>query len=149
VIFSCENADLDGILFISEHELENRLLRHSRLSHYIAHDVPLKELGTGSEEHLECTILSLARRYFLAALFKYVSAEFKHRNCSCVLLDVQRFRSGASTRQVIAELRKLLDAQPSIDRAEFMNRLFEISGRVRLKVRAEGSSSQCKFKNLI
>lgn len=148
-LFSCENPDLDGILFISDHELENLLLRHSKLSHFIAHDVAIREFGTRSEEYIENAILSLARRYFLAALFKYVSAEFKHRNCSCVLLDVQRFRSEASTLQVITELRKLLDAQPSIDRAEFMNRLFEISGQVRLKVRQEGSSSQSKLQNLI
>jgi hypothetical protein len=76
-------------------------------------------------------------------LFEYVSAEFKYYNAMCDLLDVGRFRGDQSTREVIQEMRRLIDRQKVMTRADFMQRFFGISKIVREKIREDGNTRKC------
>jgi hypothetical protein len=147
--FVIGGTDFDGIVFLCDHELETLLLRHAQVSLFIVNDASIKDLGVRLQEDVDRDYVQLARRFFIAALFKYVSAELKHHDPACDLLDVGRFRSGMGTMEVIREMKHLIDQQGGMNRADFLQRLYRIWGKVRTNMRDDGDTAEVRLQYVL
>lgn len=72
-IFSIDDPNLEGVLFLAEHELENILLRQADLCHYIVNDETLVGVGGKKRDEVMATIASTIERQFAGAVCKYAS----------------------------------------------------------------------------
>jgi hypothetical protein len=70
-----EVDDLDGVMFLAEHETENILINYADIVTYIENDVSLHGLGKRSASDIDDSIEEVVYRQYWAALCKYVSYE--------------------------------------------------------------------------
>ncbi|MGH7027487.1 hypothetical protein [Brevundimonas sp.] len=66
-------AGLEGVIFLSGHELENVVLLHGEIYELIAKNVSLQSMGKADAADVRKTLLALTPRFFIAALMKYAS----------------------------------------------------------------------------
>ncbi|CAN7274043.1 hypothetical protein [Mesorhizobium sp. RIZ17] len=72
-IFSLGDPNLEGVLFLAEHELENIILRQANVCHYIINDETLMGVGAKSRDDVAAAITNTIERQFAAAVCKYAS----------------------------------------------------------------------------
>jgi hypothetical protein len=138
-LFSVAKPELDGILFLAEHEVENILLRHADVFGYITNDAKLGSTGERDPGVVRRDIAELTRRFFRAALFKYASANMYCGGKMAGILNVARFRGDESSLAVARALRTQLSAQ-GIDWQAFMAEVFDITRILRARFK---QSSMC------
>lgn len=78
LLFIVDKAELEGLIFLAQHEVENLLLLYGDLRGLIQRDVDFRKFGTLSGEEVDQQIARVARRFFCAALFKYASMTLRY-----------------------------------------------------------------------
>ncbi len=137
-IFVLNDAALDGILFIAEHEVENLLLRFSGVSSFILNDVRIAGAGTRDINVIEKELGDLARRFFVAALCKYASAHLRARGSTAGILNVDRFRSRTeSTRDIVKSIKTRLAEEGPAHVTDLMREIRSIMKVFRAHVRGQ------------
>ena len=87
ILFGLEGEENAGLLFLSEHELENLVLCHARLPDFIAQNVPFALIGTRPVETVERELATLAKRFYLLALLKFAAGRFHAAGTPCKAID--------------------------------------------------------------
>ena len=149
IVFELDTPELEGILFLVDHEIENVILRHSNLTGYIQnHVTKIKSLGSRNVTEIDDQLLSLARRFFIAALFKYASAHLKATGAGCGVLNVDRFRAPGSVLAVVRAMKQLVQAEGAVNPSAFMREVFAIARLLRSRVQTETMSAQKKGEHI-
>ena len=135
-LFVLELGECDGICFLGAHELENVLVCHTKLSEFVENNVNIKELGSRNREEIEKEMAKLARRFYVAALLKYASAELYFRGIGKRILDVGHFRSSGSLLGEIRRAKEKIWSEFPDDGGEFRRQLLEICHRAKRRMKS-------------
>ena len=137
-----------GILSLADQELENLLIRYGGICDYLANDVSLRNLSTRTKGDIEKTLRRLTRRFFLAAVFKYVVQHFHHHELQFPRIDFGKLQDPSfSTGKLRVELRK----QTSGDHGSwerFVKEVYAILGALRSRFRDENMSQSLRDLHL-
>lgn len=133
IFFAVEGEGLDGLIFLSENELENLILCHSKVAHFIARNVPIQQLGQVSVAEIERLIEQVAGRFYLFALVKFTMIDFHRGGTECkgigkiggLFLDRTRGIATIMRDDVQAEIGK------QVDWPQFLERLRALAKRLR------------------
>jgi hypothetical protein len=87
VLFRVARDDAEGLLFLSEYELENIVLCHANVPDFLAAHVPFAAIGTVPIEQLQRKLLTLTRRFYLLALLKFTAGRFHRAGTPCGAVD--------------------------------------------------------------
>ena len=148
-IFTLDSEDFEGIIFISFHELENVIICHSRISAFAVNNVRMRQLGQLNKLDVESMLITFARRYYIAALFKYTSAHLLSIGLNSKILDVNNFRSDKSIFTEIKSTKKVITGKHNICISDFMKELFKISKITRKFLRCHGTDQSERNKHIV
>jgi hypothetical protein len=134
-IFQTEAVDLDGLMFLSEYELENLLICHAQLSKYIINNVTVADLGSRKIEDVEATINTFALRFYFFTLIKFTMVELHREDRPCKgigkigghFLD----REAGVTKIMRDHVRPHIEGQ--LDWTEFATALRDLSDDIRAR----------------
>lgn len=90
-IFTLDDPELDGVMFLADHEAENILLRHTDVCHYVVADTTLIGMHGRKAGEVRDFINAIVDRYFSSALCKYTSARLHTANSITGILDSRMF----------------------------------------------------------
>ncbi len=79
-VFQVPGEGLEGVIFLSEHELENIIIRLSDVVTFIAHDDALGDVGRKSAGGLKQELEAVIDRQFAGAVCKYASMKMNSEN---------------------------------------------------------------------
>lgn len=140
LLFRSEAAPLRGLLFLSEYELENLLIRHSPIARLIKNHVPIRDLGTLEEAEIQQTIDRFGRRFYLFSLVKFamVGLHSEERACKGVAKIGGQFLDRKQSAATV--MRKTVKPQISdqLDYEEFRAAVRALAKRLRKRYDAEG-----------
>ncbi|URK89511.1 ATP-binding protein (plasmid) [Rhizobium sp. RCAM05350] len=105
--FVVDDPELEGVLFLADHEAENILLRHSDVCHFIVNDTPLAGMKSRTADEVRKYINGIVDRYFSSAICKYTSARLHSANAMAGILDSGMFFNDLSRSKFL----KLLQAK--------------------------------------
>lgn len=148
-IFVINGSAYEGILFIAGHELENILIGYSDLTTFAIHNVALRELGQRDAIEVHKQLISFARRFFIAALFKYTSAHMRAEGIGSEIVDVDRFLSEESILDVIRAMKSVVKTKGEIPPEAFMKQLLKIARLLKTRVERERMTRELKDGHLI
>ncbi|HCL3251941.1 TPA: hypothetical protein N2A09_005774 [Pseudomonas aeruginosa] len=136
-IFVTDDPELEGVLFIGEHEVENILLRKGDLCNYIVADTTLSAMGRNNPADVRLVLERIVALYLLGALCKYASARLHSNGQMSGILDTKIFGSETSRLRplIFAKLKEQVEAaQGSWD--EFRNELKDLIRKVSFKIKS-------------
>lgn len=87
VLFTVDGEENAGLLFLSEHELENVVLCHANVSEFLSSHVPFSAIGSRPIDVVERELLTLTRRFYLLALLKFTATRFHIAGTPCKAID--------------------------------------------------------------
>lgn len=132
-LFQTNDESFDGLVFLSEYELENLLLRHTHIANFIVNDVVVADLGTRDQGKIQTEFDTLTLRYFLFSLIKFAMIEFHSDTRPCK--GVGKIGGEFLTQQVGAA--KLMRAnvkaaiEPQMDWQEFLEEMHRLMRLIR------------------
>lgn len=141
-IFTLDGEEFDGIIFMSFHELENVLVCHSNITAFAANNVRMQNLGQVKQVDAEKQLITIARRFYIAALFKYTSAHINATGQNLDILDIANFRSDKKILTEIKYIKSIIPEDDSSSISYFMRQLFEISKMIRKHTKRNGISQK-------
>lgn len=106
VLFSLAGAEHDGLMFLSEHELENIVLCHARVPEFLSAHVPFVAIGSRPVAVVERELVTLARRFYLLALLKFAAGRFHAAGTPCKAVD--QYSGLFDTPQGVAQILRFL-----------------------------------------
>ena len=134
-LFVLELVETDGICFLGAHELENVLVCHTKLPEFVEKNVNLRELGTRDRDEIQKDVAKLARRFYVAALLKYASAQLYFLGIGKHILDVDHFRSAGSLLCEIRRAKRKIYSEFSDEIPAFRRELLEIGRRAKRRMK--------------
>ncbi len=130
--FVVDDPELDGVLFLAEHEAENILLRHTDVCHYVVKDRTLAGMHTRSADEVRQLINRVVDRYFSSAVCKYTSARLHSARAISGILDSGMFFNDLSRTGFLKLLKAKVTAAGcswEVFRSEFKSLLRLIKAR--------------------
>ena len=128
VWFELQKTGCAGILFLSNHELENVLVGHSNLSEFVEYNLKPRMLGTRNRRDIEREISKQVRRFYVAALIKYTWGHMYSVESTAGIGNVDHFRSDNSTIEEIRFAKQNIEKEFLRNAKEF-RREFVLIGR--------------------
>jgi hypothetical protein len=86
-LFAVEGPEMDGLLFLPEHELENLVLCHVDIPTFVAQNVPFTQIGSVSAGEIRAELVTLAKRFYLLALLKFAAGRLHAAGTPCKVVD--------------------------------------------------------------
>jgi hypothetical protein len=142
-------AGLEGVIFLSGHELENLVLLHGEIYELIAKNVGLSAMGKASAADMRKTLLALTPRFFIAALLKYASLYVGLTVGASVSIKGGLFVDPkASTVALVRQLRQQV-VEAGGDWAMYKAEIGRILQRLRARFKAEAVTGEGVSDHLI
>tara|TARA_R110000796_G_scaffold250870_1_gene381071 strand:+ start:10517 stop:11401 length:885 start_codon:yes stop_codon:yes gene_type:complete len=110
-IFTSGDAELDGIIFLAEHEAENILLRRADICAFIASDDSLVKLGRKQEAEIRLVMETTIDHYFKFAVCKYASARLHFSKQMDGILDSGLFWQEVSRSKLLKKIKAKVSDQ--------------------------------------
>lgn len=103
--FVVNDTDLDGVIFLADHEAENILLRHADICHFIVTDTTLAGMKNRTADDVRAFINGIVERYFSSAVCKYTSARLHAADAISGILDSGMFFNDLSRSKFLKMLK--------------------------------------------
>lgn len=87
VLFRIGADNSEGLIFLSENELENIVLCHANVPEFLSAHVPFAAIGSRPVQVLERELLTLTKRFYLLALLKFTAGHFHRAGTPCGAID--------------------------------------------------------------
>ncbi|PDT43977.1 hypothetical protein CO661_31945 [Sinorhizobium fredii] len=140
-------AEVDGILFLEAHELENLLLMYGDICEHICRDVRLADLNSHSVEDVRQKLSLIALRFFGSAVLKYSALEMRRSGKACEIVPAGTFLSRDETMRILREVKQRLIQTG--EWGEFRATFLEVTKRLRDRFDRENLSSEAKRRHLL
>lgn len=134
LLFTVENPDLSGFIFIAAHELENLILSYSDVAPTIASHKSLAQMKDGDAAAIREKLKALTGRFLSAAMFKYASLHLQHKGDCVHAADTKIFATDVSLKEILAGMKDVISQQLNLEWSEFTKELFAITRAMREQV---------------
>ena len=150
ILFDSGNRPVDGLMFLSESELENIVLCHAGVAEFLTHHVGFAGVGKADLQGYVDEIRELARRFYVLAIMRYVAAEFHNGGTSCKQVDrlAGRFQTKDGVLGIIFHMKAELIGE-GIAWPAFLNRVLSLMRRARAGFEDDGSLPSPKDRNVL
>ncbi|MFA5969165.1 MAG: hypothetical protein WC816_07990 [Sphingomonas sp.] len=137
LLFTVEDPDLSGLIFIAAHEIENLILSYCDVAPTIASHKPLAKMADGEADLIRKRLETLTGRFLTAAMFKYASLHLQHKGQCVHVANTRIFADDSlNLKQVLAGMKIVITQQLGLDWPVFVAELFTITRAMRDKVAA-------------
>lgn len=139
-LFQTTDPALDGLIFLSETELENLILCHAGVAEFLTNNVTLTGIGGQDLEAHRSDLVSLSQRFYLLAMMKFAAGELHRTGTPCKQVDklAGRFQTTESTLKITREIKASIEKDGG-DWNAFVTKLNELMGRVRERFADDGT----------
>lgn len=103
--FVSVDPNLEGVIFLGEHEAENILLRRADICSYIAADETLAGMGKRDRAEVAAAVKEIVERYVSSAVCKYTSVRLHSADGMDIVLDSGIFWDDRSRTSVLRDLK--------------------------------------------
>lgn len=147
LFFQADRPDLEGVLFLAQHEMENILLLYGELAELIRRDVEFKDFNSITVEAAQKRITKVAKLFFLAALLKYASLTLNHRAWAdgregCGAIDSSRFLRDDDWLHILQEIKDAVATKGLTTWQELKDEVRWSYLRVRARLRTSGAGPE-------
>ena len=150
VLFNTGNVAVDGLLFLSEAELENLVLCHAGVAEFLTHNVGFAGVGKADLQGYLDELRELAQRFYVLAILRYVAVEFHNAGTPCKPVDKLsgRFQSTDGILVILSHIRADLVAE-GVPWQAFLARALSLMRRVRSAFVDDGSQPRPKDRHVL
>lgn len=150
VLFDSGNRLVDGLLFVSEAELENIVLCHAGVAEFLTHNVGFASVGKADLQGYIDELRVLARRFYVLAIMRYVAAEIHNGGTSCKQVDrlAGRFQTTDGVLGILFHMKAELIAE-GIAWPAYLRRVLALMRRARAAFVDDGSSPSPKDRHVL
>lgn len=140
---------LDGVFFLSAHEVENLILLYGGIYELIPKNVRLASQGEFDGAQVRESVLKLTKRFFVAALLKYASLHVAAVGGPMITVKGGKFVDNPpSTTALLLELKARVKAEGG-DWEVYRDEMRRIIKALRLQFRAEALSAEARADHFI
>jgi hypothetical protein len=136
LLFSVDKPDLDGIIFVAAHEMENLILSYCEVAPTIAIHKPAAQLADDDVASIQNRLETLTSRFLAAAMFKYTSLHFQNRGECVHVANTKIFGKDLGLRATLTGMKEVVTVQLKLDWAAFLHELFAITRAMRQRIAA-------------
>jgi len=150
VLFDTGNVAVDGLLFLSEAELENLVLCHAGVAEFLTHNVGFAGIGKANIQSFADELKGLAQRFYVLAILRFVAVEFHNAGTPCKPVDKLsgRFQSKDAVLVILAHIKADLIAD-GVPWPAFLARVLTLMRRVRSAFVDDGTHPSPKERHVL
>lgn len=136
LLFSVDQPDLGGIIFVAAHEMENLILSYCEVAPTIALHKPAAQLAEDDIASIQNRLETLTSRFLAAAMFKYTSLHFQSRGECVHVANTRIFGKDLGLRATLTGMKEVVTNQLKLDWTTFLQELFSITRAMRQSIAA-------------
>lgn len=150
ILFDSGNRTVDGLLFVSESELENIVLCHAGVAEFLTHNVGFANVGKANLQDYVDELRALSRRFYVLAIMRYVAAEIHNGGTSCKQVErlAGRFQTTDGVLGILFHMKAELIGE-GITWSTFIARVLELMRRARVAFVDDGTSPSPKDRHVL
>lgn len=147
-MFQCSDPELEGLIFLSGHELENLFFAYTDVSSILASHCKIRSMTDDRPARLSVGLADLTRRFFGAAMFKYTSLEAAVGTQGVKIMNTWFFGSEPNLKSILVRAKAEVERLGG-DWSAFVDKLFGLTRTLREHVATIASDENDRERRLV